>query len=197
MAKSSKGGGVPDKRSMNLYYKPDRTTGPATAALYILFGLTLLLAAAKFGVYDLIMDLQDSQNELSRVQAQEQQYADQLTDYDEVAQRYRLYASTQEELGTTDRLEVLDLLDATVRAKATVDSISIAGANVTFQLSGVTLGQTAEIVRSIRNSDLVYSATVNTAATESDQTVDPDDPSMPVTASITVLLTRESEANQS
>lgn len=204
MAKSSKGrgkgGGAPDKRSMNLYFKPDRTTGPATAALYILFGLTLLLAAAKFGVYDLVLDLRESRGELARVRAQEQQYADQLADYDEVAQRYRLYAATQEETNTTDRLQILDLLVATVNDNAVVDDVSIAGGSVSVRLSGMTLGQTAEILRTIRRSDLVLSATVNTAATESGDTVDAvdaGDPSLPVIANITIVLAKESEATAS
>lgn len=35
--------GVPTKRTMNLYFKPDRTTRPATVALYVLFVLVVLL----------------------------------------------------------------------------------------------------------------------------------------------------------
>ena len=42
----------PAKRSMNLFYKPDRTTKPATIALYVLFVLVCLLGLGKFLVYD-------------------------------------------------------------------------------------------------------------------------------------------------
>lgn len=197
MTYSSKG--MPDKRSMNLYYKPDRATGSAAAALYALFGLILLLGVVKFGVYDLAEDLRASREELARVQAQEQQYAEQLSDYDDVAKRYRLYAATQEESSATDRLAILELLDEAVRSKAAVDSVSIAGASVDLRLSGVTLAQTAEIVRAIRASDLVLSAAVNSAASASDPAGSPDrdDPSKPVSASISILLVRESEADMS
>ena len=44
---------VPTKGTMNLYYKPDRTTKPATIALYVLFALTVLLGLSKVLVYDL------------------------------------------------------------------------------------------------------------------------------------------------
>ena len=37
----------PTKTSMNLFYKPDRTTKPATAALYVLFVLVCLLGLGK------------------------------------------------------------------------------------------------------------------------------------------------------
>ena len=194
MTYSSKG--MPEKRSMNLYYKPDRASGSAAAALYALLGLILLLAVIKFGIYDLAEDLRASREELARVQAQEQQYAQQLSDYDDVARRYRLYAATQEESSATDRLDILALLDETVRSKATVESVSIAGANVDLQLSGVTLAQTAEIVRSIRASDLVLSVSVNAAASDPDGgSPDRDDPSKPVSASVSILLARESEAD--
>lgn len=197
MTYSSKG--MPDKRSMNLYYKPDRAAGSAAAALYALFGLILLLGVVKFGIYDLAEDLRAGREELARVQAQEQQYAEQLSDYDDVAKRYRLYAATQEESSATDRLAILDLLDETVRSKANLESISIAGASVDLRLSGVTLAQTAEIVRAIRASDLVLSAAVNSAASASasvsDGRLDHDDPSKPVSASVSILLARESEAD--
>ena len=49
--------GVPTKRTMNLYFKPDRTTRPATVALYVLFVLVVLLGLSKVLVYDLWMEV--------------------------------------------------------------------------------------------------------------------------------------------
>ena len=184
---------LPDKRTMNLYYKPDRTTRPATIALYVLFALSLLLAAAKFGVYDLLVKLDETQQELARTQAAEQQYAMQLTDYDEVLHQYHLYNSTEDEENTTDRMEILDMLDDLVRSRADVVSYSIAGSSVTFQMSGVTLGESAEIIRDLRDCPLVATASVNTAATKEDagDATAPDDPNMPVTAAVTITLAKE------
>ena len=53
---SRKRASYPTKRTMNLFYKPDRTTKPATIALYILFGLVCILGLSKFLVYDLWME---------------------------------------------------------------------------------------------------------------------------------------------
>ena len=127
MAKRSKAGSMPVKRTMNLYYKPDRTTGPATAALYILFALTVLLAAAKLGIYDPLYELGQAREQLDRLQAEERQYAEKLSDYNEVLHQYHLYAATEEERATTDRLEILDLLDEHIRTAADVSYVSIAG----------------------------------------------------------------------
>ena len=184
---------LPDKRTMNLYYKPDRTTRPATIALYVMFVLSLLLAAAKFGVYDLLVKLDDAQLELARTQAAEQQYAMQLTDYDEVLHQYHLYNATEDEQNTTDRMEILDMLDELVRSRADVVNYSIAGPSVTFQMSGVTLGESAEIIRDLRESPLVATASVTTAATKEGAGDDavPDDPDLPVTATVTITLAKE------
>lgn len=184
---------LPDKRTMNLYYKPDKTTRPATIALYVLFALSLLLAVAKFGVYDLLVKLDETQSELARTQATEQQYALQLTDYDEVLHQYHLYNATDDELRTTDRMEILDMLESLVRSRADVVSYSIAGPTVSFQMSGITLGESAEIIRSLRENPLVATASVNTAATNEDagDATTPDDPNMPVTATVTITLAKE------
>ena len=184
---------LPDKRTMNLYYKPDKTTRPATIMLYVLFVLALLVGAAKFGVYDLLMKLEDTRAELARTQAAEQQYAMQLTDYDEVLHQYHLYSATEDELNTTDRMEILDMLESLVRSRANVVSYSIAGPTVSFQMSGITLGESAEIIRDLREDPLVAMASVNTAATDDDagDGLAPDDPNMPVTATVTITLAKE------
>lgn len=184
---------LPDKRTMNLYYKPDKTTRPATVALYVMFALSLLLAAAKFGVYDMLMKLDEVKQELARTQAAEQQYAMQLTDYDEVLHQYQIYNATEDELNTTDRMEILDMLENLVRSRADVVSYSIAGPTVSFQMSGITLGESAEIIRSLREDPLVAMASVNTAATDEDagENLAPDDPNMPVTATVTITLAKE------
>lgn len=182
---------MPSKRTMNLYYKPDRTTGPATAALYILFALTLLLAAAKLGIYDRLEQLRQAREQLSRVQAEEQQYAEKLVDYDEVLHQYHLYAATEDERTTTDRLEILDLLDEHIRTAADVSYVSIAGDSVDVRMSGVTLAETAEILRTLRAEPIVAAATVSTASTNGGG--QEDDPAMPVTANITITLAKEGE----
>ena len=48
----------PTKRSMNLYFKEDRTTAPATAALYVLFAAAVLLGLGKIMVYDFMIQEQ-------------------------------------------------------------------------------------------------------------------------------------------
>lgn len=158
----------PSKRHMNLYYKPDRTTKPATVSLYVLFVLVLLLGLAKLLVFDLYMDVRDKEEEYASVLREAEQYEEELKDYDEIHTRYVLYSKTDEEAAQVDRMEILDLIDATVRANAQVENVSITGNQAQVQLFGVTLGQTADIVSQIEESPIVASTSVNTAVTTQD-----------------------------
>lgn len=156
----------PQKRTMNLYYKPDRTTVPATVALYVLFALTLLLAFGKFFVYDKLEEIRERSEVLASLQYEQSLYEDQLSDYDEVLQRYRLYSVTEDEERQTDRMEILELVDTVIRPNAKITGFSVSDGYVNVSFSGVTLKQTAEIVRTLDQSPLVLRTTVNTAATE-------------------------------
>lgn len=160
----------PTKRRMNLFYKPDRTTKPATIALYVLFGLALLLAAAKFAIYDLWSEVHQRRETLAAAQAHLAAVMQELADYNEVWERYCIYAATDEERATIDRIEVLTLLDATIGSQAQMKSISVNGDVVQVQFSGVTLAQTAQIVNALETSPLVAGTVVNTAATPQNTT---------------------------
>lgn len=194
--KPKKAGGkknrLPEKRTMNLYYKPDRTTKPATVALYVLFALVCLLGLAKFLVYDVWMETNQARNSLAAAQAELNGVMAELKDYSEVKERYQRYAATEEERELIDRMEILDLLDSAVGSSADMQNISVSGNTVQLQFSGVTLAQTARIVRALEASPIVSATTVNTAATTRDG-IAPDelDDSGLVQANVLIYLQKE------
>ena len=106
----------PAKRSMNLYYRPDRTTKPATIALYVLFILVCLLGLGKFLVYDLWAETAEARRALAAAEDQLDGVMLELTDYSEVWERYSRYSATEEERDLIDRMEVLALLDEAIGA---------------------------------------------------------------------------------
>lgn len=161
MKKSS----YPAKTSMNLFYKPDRTTRPATVALYILFALVCLLGLSKLLVYDLWLENHEAQQSLSAAREQLTGAMGQLADYDEVRERYNRYSATDEERALIDRVAVLDLLDTAIAGTARLDSVSISGDAAQVQFSGATLAETAQIVRALESSPIVAGTVVNTAST--------------------------------
>ena len=142
-----KKGAYPTKRTMNLFYKPDRTTKPATVALYVLFALTCVLGLGKVTVYDLWAETRGAEQTAAGEQTRLEGIMAELADYSEVQERYSLYSATEEE-----------------RA-AELNTVAIGGDAVQLQFSGVTLAETARIVRALEASPIVAGTRVNTAST--------------------------------
>jgi hypothetical protein len=158
----------PSKRHMNLYYKPDRTTKPATVSLYVLFGLVVLLGLAKLFIYDPMMEAAQLEEEYASYQNQLAEYEEKLTGFNEVQYQYQLYAATEDEQMLVDRMEILDLIDQVIRPVAQIESITIQDAQVLVQFSGVSLSYTGTIVDQLEQSSLVAETTVDTATTTVD-----------------------------
>ena len=192
----------PTKTSMNLFYKPDRTTKPSTIALYVLFVVVIMLGLAKWLVYDVWMEKVEAEQALAAAQDEFNSVMFQLTDYNEVQQRYFRYSATDEERALVDRMEVLAMLEAAV-GNAEMGNISISGDTVTTQLSNVTLAQVADIVSLLETSPMVAETVVHTAATAGDsqtgtnwwgETYTTDDSRDLVQANITIQLQKEEAA---
>ena len=187
----------PTKTSMNLFYKPDRTTKPSTIALYTLFVLVLMLGLSKWLVYDIWMEKVEAEQALSAARDELNSVMIQLTDYNEVQERYFRYSATDEERALVDRMDVLAMLETAAR-NAELDSISISGDQVRIQISNVTLAQIADIVSRLEESPIVAGTVVQTAATSNSQsgtnwwgeTIVTDNWDL-VQASITITLQKE------
>lgn len=176
----------PEKRNMNLFYKPDRTTKPATVALYALFAMVCLLGLCKILVYDVWEETNQARRALETEQEKLNGVMLQLRDYDEVKERYVRYAATEEERALVDRMEVLAMLEEAMGGATSMDSISISGSTVQLQFSGATLAEIAQIVNRVEASPIVAGTMVNTAATT-------EEGSAPVRANMLVQLQKEVE----
>ena len=157
---------VPSKRSMNLYFREDRTRKPATAMLYILFILVVLAAMGKVLVYDRVQELDALEAQALQLESQAAAAQQQLEGYQDTLERYVRSTPTQRELSLTDRMAVLDLIDAVIRPTADIARVTIQGQQVLVSVSGVTLVETADLVAQLEQSELVAHTTVNTAASE-------------------------------
>lgn len=160
-----KGKQMPVKRTMNLYFKADRTTKPATIALYVIFISVVMLGLLKILVYDLWMQVEDARTALSVAQGHLAAAMAELSDYADVKQQYQRYAATDEERAQIGRMEIVDLLDREVGSLAQMREYAVNGMQVQIRIDKVTLAQTAEIVRRLEASPIVGRTTVNTAAT--------------------------------
>ena len=163
----------PTKRSMNLYFKVDRTTAPATAALYVLFALAVLLALGKIMIYDFIVQEKQLESQLLSLEQRTVQQMQQLENYDQVLEDYIRSVPTQQEQDKPDVMELLSLIDATIRPAAQVSQVDIADNQVVISFSGVTLAQAADLVVRLEQSPLVANTQVDTASsTDGNQQVE-------------------------
>jgi hypothetical protein len=155
----------PTKRSMNLYFKVDRTTAPATAALYVLFAAAVLLALGKVMIYDVVMQERQLESRVLALEQRTAQQMQQLESYDQVLEDYIRSLPTQQEQEQADVMELLALIDTTIRPAAQVSQVTIADNQVVISFSGVTLAQAAELVVALEQSPLVTNTQVDTAST--------------------------------
>lgn len=153
----------PTKRTMNLYFRQDRTSAPATAALYILFALAVLLVLGKVAIYDPWAETTALEEQAAALEAQNAAQIEQLKDYNQVLQDYLRVLPTQQEQGLVDRMEILNLIDRVVRPAAQITKLSIEEDKVLLTFSGVTLSRAAELVTQLEQTDFVASTSVDTA----------------------------------
>lgn len=153
----------PTKHSMNLYFKVDRTAAPATAALYILFCVVVLLALAKLLVYDPWYEVRQLETQVAVADAENQAMMAELADYNRVQQDYVRSVRTDQEDAQTDPTALLDLIDEVVRPTAEITQVTIVDHQVLLTFSGVTLSQAAELVAQLEKSPLVEHIAVDTA----------------------------------
>lgn len=154
----------PSKHTMNLYFKVDRTTAPATAALYVLFAVAVLLGLGKFMIYDFVMQEKQLESQLLALEQRTVQQMQQLQDYDQVLEDYIRSIPTQQEQDQPDVMALLALIDTTIRPSAQISQVTIADHQVVISFSGVTLAQAADLVVQLEQSPLVANAQVDTAS---------------------------------
>ena len=160
----------PTKKRMNLYFKVDRTTAPATAALYISFVVVVLVALSKVMILDPWLEVRGLEEQARQLEEENAALLLQLKDFSKVQEEYLRIAPTEEEQAQGDILEGLQLIDGVIRPSAQVKQVSVSENKVLLTFSGVTLGESAQLVSLLEQSPLVTGASVDTAVSrEEDQ----------------------------
>ena len=87
----------PTKKRMNLYFKVDRTTAPATAALYISFVVVVLVALSKVMILDPWLEVRGLEEQARQLEEENAALLLQLKDFSKVQEEYLRIAPTEEE----------------------------------------------------------------------------------------------------
>ena len=170
---SKKKDAYPSKKSINLYFKEDKTTRPATIALYVLFIAVVCLLLVKLLVVDMSAGLVEKQEEIAKKQAILDERNALLVEYDEVFSEYNNYVSSylKDDEKIWSRLDILKMLDETIYQYGDVGSVSISGSNISTSVVGPDLEETVELVEKLEGYDMVDHVTVSTATLSGRHTI--------------------------
>lgn len=162
---SKKKDAYPSKKSINLYFKEDKTTRPATIALYVLFIAVVCLLLVKLLVVDMSAGLVEKQEEIAKKQAILDERNALLEEYDEVESEYNRFVSSylRDDEKIWNRIDVLKMLDETIYQYGDVGSVSIINKNISTTVVGPDLEKTVELVEKLEGYNMVDHVTVSTA----------------------------------
>lgn len=155
----------PSKRTLNLYYKEDRATRPATISLYVLFVLVVFLALGKLLVYDITVDLHEARQNVEQKQNHIDAQLVSLKEYNTISAKYSRYSSSylHEDEIVCNRLEVLKMIEEVLLPIARVEKISISGEELLLEVTNPNLEQIAGVADKLETYDIVDSVFVKTA----------------------------------
>ena len=155
----------PSKKTINLYYKEDKTTRPSTIALYALFFAVVLLAVSKVVIFDRMDELVKVQKQAEELQAHYDKQMEVLKEYKETSSQYSRYSFSylREDEMLCDRLDVWNMLDETVFRHKDVKQFTITEDVVSLHFYERNLAESADIVELIKKYDFVADVDVTVA----------------------------------
>ena len=161
----------PKKTGMNLFYKVDRATGPATIMFYIAVALVVILIVGKVGVFDLLQDVSSLEQQISGMEAQVQDMTDAAKDFKQIKAEYNRYTQgyLQEGEMPIDRLVLLDMLEETVFDESNLESASIVDDGIFISYTGLNLEETSALVKELEEYQWVKEVTIQNASLATDQ----------------------------
>lgn len=159
----------PSKKTLNLYFKEDKTSKPSTIMLYCLFVLVVLLASAKLFVYDIWAELEEEKKVYAQNEKLLQGYMSSLSGFSELKDEYNKY--TFDYLNANekfcDRMTVLSIIEDTIGKEAIIEKVTIHSNALEVHFEGVNLEQTAALATRIEAYDQVTSVSIVSASLSS------------------------------
>lgn len=169
---------LPTKRTMNLLVRERKNLAIGKYVLVGLGILALLAVFAKFAVFDVFNQVGLKQLELDAAQQEFSAIQRQLDNYDAVLTEYHSYTGIAAE-GSTDALEVMEMIARVVQPHATVTAASASNGMVLVNVKDVTLDGLGKLTDLLRAEPLVENVTVSSATDTNAQSV---------SASLTITL---------
>ena len=177
---------VPAKKTMN-FIRPRGGFEPKRIIPGVILVLVLGALFAKFAILDPLARKEEAGSELVRKQAQLEALTDRLAGYEELEKQYGRYSCgwmNEQEVSLVSRMDMLELVEEKIAPVAVIEDMAVNSNVLTMHIHGITLEQAGALVKSLEQSPLVISASVNEA--------DADD-AREARIFLSILLTREAE----
>ena len=156
----------PSKTYMNLAVQDAKSIDIRRTLLTGILLIAVVAAFAKFGVFDILDNVNKKSGELSQRAMVLSNLESQLVDYDAVLEEYNLYESARmvSNAGDVPAVDVLALVDDYISPSAQVSSINLQGNTLALNLSGVSLDSTGSLVSTLYQQPIVGNVRVATAS---------------------------------
>lgn len=156
----------PTKTVMNLTYKEDKTTGPATILFYTVCTAVVLLFVVKFGVLDMMQKVSNLEQDLANMETSVQTMMVAVKDYSKVQGEYNRYSQgyLRDNEKPIDRLTILDMLEKTVFKESNMTTTSIVDDSIFIEYTGLDLEETSALVKKLEGYKWVKDVAVQNAS---------------------------------
>lgn len=200
-ARKLRHGHMPTKRVINLATQGEKPMRVGLAIPAILLILAVAAVFSKFLVIDRLNEVSAAQAEVARYQNKLDAGYEELADFDDLSLLYAHYTYsgfTNEELGRTDRVAVMDLIRRKVIPWSVVSSWTLSGNQLVINMAAESLQQINLIVQQLESEELVDFCTVNTANTDDNTSGNKESLEYSVVkARVSVYLNSGAEVNRS
>ncbi len=163
----------PSKTTLNLGVKPKSINSPSRAIPVFLVIMLVVAAFGKFGVSDRLKSADQAEAKAASAEASLAAIRAETADYESVRAEYdrRVFPELMvSEAISTDAMDILQLIEGKLMSSARVHSFAVQEPVINLQLSGITLDQASQLVRSLEGSPLVNSVMIYTADSEATPT---------------------------
>lgn len=164
----------PTKTTMNLAQSETTQLTPTQWLIPLIVIVVILALFIKFGIYDQFAMVSRQQRQTSQINQQLSTLNAQLTNYDKVAEEYKMYSSgylSAEEAALVDPVDALNIIEQYIMPVANVSGIQYSENVMTVNFDGLTLAHVGELMTQIQALPQVGSANVYTAGSETDSNV--------------------------
>ena len=162
-------GKIPGRACINFADTRKKQRNTITPARAVLASAAVLglIALIRFGIYDPLTKLANTEKLLGQKREEYEQFAAENADFDDVYIEYIHYAPSEneEEAALCDPVDVIDLVEDLVRSRTDINRLSISGNEAVIELPSTTEKEIGELMVALTDdvmvSDVVVSATMS------------------------------------